>query len=46
MYNSEWICDDKPKAVSHEIANMSDEEVEAEFKKRFPKYSSKQNNKD
>ena len=42
MHNSEWICDDKPKPISPEIAKMSDEEIEKEFRKRFPNYSSKE----
>lgn len=33
--NKEYICDDRPIKVSDEIQEMSDEEIEKEFQKRF-----------
>ena len=29
------ICDDKPKPIPEDILRMTDEEIEAEYKKRF-----------
>lgn len=36
--NDEYICDDRPIEMSEKIANMTDEELEAEFQKRFGEY--------
>ena len=33
--SEDYICDDRNIAVSKEIENMTDEEIEKEFKKRF-----------
>lgn len=36
--DKEYICDDRPIEVSKEIADMTDEEIEEEFQKRFGEY--------
>ena len=35
VITNEYICDDRPIEMSEEIANMTDEEIEKEFIKRF-----------
>ena len=36
-HHSNWICDDRPKPVSPEIAAMTDEEIEVQYLLRFGK---------
>lgn len=44
--NDEYICDDRPIEKSARIKNMSDEEFEIEFKKRFGKFVSEKDDND
>ena len=32
----DYIIDDRPRDIPEDIKNMTDEEIEEEFKKRFP----------
>ena len=34
--NDEYIVDDRPRGIPEDIKNMTDEEVEAEIRRRFP----------
>lgn len=36
--NYEFICDDKPIEMPEQIKNMTDEEIEKEFRERFGEY--------
>lgn len=37
-FHSDWICDDRPKPMSPEVAAMTEEEIEAEFQRLFGQY--------
>lgn len=34
--NNNYIVDDRPREIPEDIKNMSKEEIDSEFKKRFP----------
>ena len=35
-YDNDYIVDDRPIEIPEDMKNMSQEELETEFKKRFP----------
>ena len=34
--DDEYIVDDRPREIPEDIKNMTEEELEAEFRRRFP----------